>query len=119
MMPFTTNNTPATRDMRHVPPADAAHMYQPVRNAGNPVPSPAPGAQVDPIRDAVLAKLKEGGIHTDGKTDSALLADYTKLLRDQHAEAQDPAEAEKQAQNAARNEFAGYSINSLIEEGAK
>lgn len=119
MMPFTTNNTPATRDMRHVPPADAARMYQPVRNAGNPVPSPAPGAQVDPIRDAVLAKLKEAGIHTDGKTDSALLADYTKLLREQHAEAQNPAEAQQQAQNAARNEFAGYSINSLIEEGAK
>lgn len=117
-MPFTTNNNPAPRDMRHVQPADAARMYQPARNAGPPVPSPAPGAQVDPIRDAVLAKLKEAGIHTDGKTDSALLADYTKLLRDQHAEAQDPAKAQKQAQNAACNEFAGYSINSLIEEGA-
>ena len=118
-MPFTTNNNPAVRDMRHVPPADAARMYQPVRNAGTPAPLSAPGAQVDPIRDAVLAKLKEAGIHTDGKTDSALLADYTKLLRDQPAEAQDPAKAEKQAQNSALNEFAGYSINSFIEEGAK
>lgn len=118
-MPFTTNNTPAARDMRHVSPADAARMYQPARNAGTPAPSPAPGSQVDPIRDAVLAKLKEAGIHTDGKTDSALLADYTKLLRDQPGEVEDPAKAEKQAQNAARNEFAGYSINSHIDEGAK
>lgn len=118
-MTFTTNNTPAPRDMRHVPPADAARMYQPARNAGTPAPSPAPGAQVDPIRDAVMAKLKEAGIHTDGKTDSALLADYTKLLRDQPAEAQDPAQAEKQAQNSARNEFAGYSINSHIDEKGK
>lgn len=118
-MTFTTNNTPAPRDMRHVPPADAARMYQPARNAGTPAPSPAPGAQVDPIRDAVMAKLKEAGIHTDGKTDSALLADYTKLLRDQPAEAQDPAKVEKQAQNAARNEFAGYSINSHFDEKGK
>lgn len=100
MMTFTTNNTPAA------PGATAA-------------PAASPGTQAtDPIRDAVLAKLKEAGIHTDGKTDSALLADYTKLLRDESAE-QQPAKAEKQAQNAARNEFAGYSINSHIDEKAK
>lgn len=115
-MPFTTNNTPAPRDMRHVHPTAAERLYQPVRNTGTPAPAPAP--QADPIRDAVLAKLKEGGIHTDGKTDAALLADYTKLLRDESAE-QQPAKAEKQAQNAARNEFAGYSINSHFDEKGK
>lgn len=118
MMTFTTNNTPAGRDMRHVHPTAAERMYQPVRNTTTPAPAPAPAPQADPIRDAVLAKLKEAGIHTDGKTDSALLADYTKLLRDESAE-QQPAKAEKQAQNAAHNEFAGCSINSLIEEGSK
>lgn len=112
-MPFTTNNNPAARDMRHVHPTAAERMYQPVRNTTTPAPAP----QADPIRDAVLAKLKEAGIHTDGKTDSALLADYTKLLRDESAE--QPAKAEKQAQNAARNEFAGYSINSHFDEGGK
>lgn len=101
MMTFTTNNTPAAPGATPAPAASSS----------------APAA--DPIRDAVLAKLKEAGIHTDGKTDSALLADYTKLLRDQPAEAQDPAKAEKQAQNAARNEFAGYSINSHIDEKGK
>lgn len=114
-MPFTTNNNPAARDMRHVHPTAAERMYQPVRNTTTPAPAP----QADPIRDAVLAKLKEAGIHTDGKTDSALLADYTKLLRDQPAEVQDPAKAQQQAQNTARNEFAGYSINSHFDEGAK
>lgn len=108
-MPFTTNNNPAARDMRHVHPTAAERMYQPVRNTTTPAPAP----QADPIRDAVLAKLKEAGIHTDGKTDSALLADYTKLLRDESAE--QPAKAEKQAQNVALNEFAGYSINSPMD----
>lgn len=96
--------------MRHVHPTAAERMYQPVRNTTTPAPAP----QTDPIRDAVLAKLKEAGIHTDGKTDSALLADYTKLLRDESAE-QQPAKAEKQAQNVALNEFAGYSINSPMD----
>lgn len=113
MMTFTTNNTPAPRDMRHVHPAAAERLYQPVRNTTSPVPAPAP--QADPIRDAVLAKLKEAGIHTDGKTDAALLADYTKLLRDESAE-QQPAKAMQQAQNAARNEFAGYNINDLMNQ---
>lgn len=108
-MPFTTNNNPAARDMRHVHPTASERMYQPVRNTTTPAPAP----QADPIRDAVLAKLKEAGIHTDGKTDSALLADYTKLLRDESAE--QPAKAEKQAQNVALNEFAGYSINSPMD----
>lgn len=110
MMTFTTNNNPGACDMRHVHPTAAERLYQPVRNTTTPAPTP----QADPIRDAVLAKLKEAGIHTDGKTDAALLADYTKLLRDEPAE-QQPARAEKQAQNAARNEFTGYSINSLMD----
>ena len=55
-MPFTTNNTPAARDMRHVPPAAVKRLYQPVRNTTTAVPAPVP--QADPIRDAVLAKLK-------------------------------------------------------------
>lgn len=113
MMTFTTNTPPAPRDMRHVHPTTAERMYQPVRNTSTAAPGPA--TQADPIRDAVLAKLKEAGIHTDGKTDAALLADYTKLLRDESAE-QQPAKAMQQAQNAASKEFAGYNINDLMNQ---
>ncbi|WP_291586668.1 hypothetical protein [Comamonas sp. UBA7528] len=117
MMVFTTNTHPAPKDLRHLSLAEASRLYRPVRNDGTQ--APAPGPEADPIRVEVLAKLEEAGIHTDGKTDVALLADYTKMLRDQAGKQQEPAKGEKQAQNSASNEFAGYSINSLIDEGAK
>lgn len=113
MMVFTSNTHPAPKDLRHLSPHEASRLYRPVRNDGTQAPAPGPNA--DPIRDEVLAKLKEAGIHTDGKTDAALLADYTKMLRDQASKQQEPAKAEKQAQNSALNEFAGYSINALMD----
>jgi membrane peptidoglycan carboxypeptidase len=117
MMVFTTNTHPAPQDSRHLSPHEASCLYRPVRN--DSTQAPGPGPQADAIRDEVLAKLKAAGIYTDGKTDAALLADYTQMLRDQAGKQQEPAKAEKQAQNSALNEFAGYSINSLIDEGAK
>ena len=100
-MTFTTNQHPKPIDSRHVHNNTTPQTQQP-----------------DAIRDEVISKLKETGIATYGKNDAALLADYTKMLRDQQAEAKESDENAKAqaATNAARGEFAGYSINQLIDE---
>lgn len=99
-MTLTTNQHPKPIDSRHV--------------GNNTTPQ---GQELDPIRDEVIAKLKEAGIATYGKNDAALLADYTKMLRDQAATAkkQDDAATSKTATNAAHGEFAGYDMNKLMD----